>query len=155
MAQCIWRLSPVFWRRCVWTSQGRGQTRLQQQRRSRELSVGALLALIFELATHKYIGMEDHLQMNEMTHLNIPDRDRSRSASPADSLTSSATDISMLPIAGRSTHKRDDYCQYGLTSPPYFLEYVESYHSLDVGFVPMNMFVDLICLELKVETINF
>ncbi|KAF8790703.1 Solute carrier family 2 like protein [Argiope bruennichi] len=57
--------------------------------------------------------MEDHLQMNEMTHLNIPDRDRSRSASPADSLTSSATDISMLPIAGRSSHKRDDY---GLTS---------------------------------------
>ncbi|GFW94901.1 uncharacterized protein TNCV_3397801 [Trichonephila clavipes] len=53
--------------------------------------------------------MEDHLQMNEMTHLNLPERDRSRSASPADSLTSSATDISMLPIAGRSSHKRDDY----------------------------------------------
>ncbi|XP_015917703.1 solute carrier family 2, facilitated glucose transporter member 1 [Parasteatoda tepidariorum] len=53
------------------------------------------------------------LQMSEMSHLNLPERERSRSASPADSLTSSATDISMLPISGRNTHKRDDY---GLTS---------------------------------------
>lgn len=50
--------------------------------------------------------------MSEMTHLNIPERDRSRSASPADSLASSATDISMLPISGRPTHKKDEY---GLT----------------------------------------
>ncbi|GIX92122.1 uncharacterized protein CDAR_450601 [Caerostris darwini] len=56
--------------------------------------------------------------MNEMTHLNLPERDRSRSASPADSLTSSATDISMLPIAGRSSHKRDDYERnYGIDRP--------------------------------------
>lgn len=53
--------------------------------------------------------MEDHLQMSEMTHLNIPERDRSRSASPADSLASSATDISMLPISGRTSHKRDEF----------------------------------------------
>lgn len=51
--------------------------------------------------------------MNEMTHLNIPERDRSRSVSPADSLASSATDISMLPITGRPGHRRDDH---GLTS---------------------------------------
>ncbi|GIY22838.1 uncharacterized protein CEXT_719531 [Caerostris extrusa] len=113
MAQCAWRTSPVFWRRCVWTSQGREQSdafSTLQQRRSEELSLVLLPQPPEEkLATHKYIGMEDHLQMNEMTHLNLPERDRSRSASPADSLTSSATDISMLPIAGRSSHKRDDY----------------------------------------------
>ncbi|XP_028967740.1 solute carrier family 2, facilitated glucose transporter member 1 [Galendromus occidentalis] len=39
--------------------------------------------------------------LNEMAYLHVPDKDRSKSPSPADSLASSATDISTLPIHGR------------------------------------------------------
>lgn len=56
--------------------------------------------------------MDDRLRLSEVAHLNVPDRDRSKSPSPADSLASSATDISMLPITGRG-HRKDEY---GLTS---------------------------------------
>ncbi|OQR67955.1 hypothetical protein BIW11_13210 [Tropilaelaps mercedesae] len=39
--------------------------------------------------------------LSEMAYLHVPDKDRSKSPSPADSLASSATDISTLPIHGR------------------------------------------------------
>jgi SP family facilitated glucose transporter-like MFS transporter 1 len=40
----------------------------------------------------------DDLGLSEMAYLNVPDKDRDKSPSPADSLTSSATDISTLPM---------------------------------------------------------
>ncbi|XP_076320382.1 solute carrier family 2, facilitated glucose transporter member 1-like isoform X1 [Tachypleus tridentatus] len=55
--------------------------------------------------------MDDQLKMNEMDYLHVPDTDKSKSTSPADSLASSATDISTTPITGR-TVKRENF---GLT----------------------------------------
>ncbi|CAG2162713.1 unnamed protein product [Oppiella nova] len=40
----------------------------------------------------------DDLRLSEMAYLNIPDRDRDKSPSPADSMASSATDLSTLPM---------------------------------------------------------
>lgn len=40
----------------------------------------------------------DDLRLSEMAYLNVPDRDRDKSPSPADSVASSATDISTLPM---------------------------------------------------------
>ncbi|EEC19935.1 hypothetical protein IscW_ISCW013895 [Ixodes scapularis] len=49
----------------------------------------------------------DQLRLNEMAYLHVPDKERSKSPSPADSLASSATDISTLPIHDRSLHRGD------------------------------------------------
>jgi hypothetical protein len=40
----------------------------------------------------------DDLGLSEMAYLNVPDKDRDKSPSPADSVTSSTTDISSLPM---------------------------------------------------------
>lgn len=55
----------------------------------------------------------DQLRLNEMAYLHVPDKERSKSPSPADSLASSATDISTLPIHDRSLHRGDG--EHGLT----------------------------------------
>ncbi|CAN7986368.1 unnamed protein product, partial [Ixodes hexagonus] len=49
----------------------------------------------------------DQLRLNEMAYLHVPDKERSKSPSPADSLASSATDISTLPIHDRGLHRGD------------------------------------------------
>lgn len=46
----------------------------------------------------------DQLRLSEMAYLHVPDKERSKSPSPADSLASSATDISTLPIHDRTPH---------------------------------------------------
>lgn len=55
----------------------------------------------------------DQLRLNEMAYLHVPDKERSKSPSPADSLASSATDISTLPIHDRSLHRGDG--EHGVT----------------------------------------
>ena len=40
----------------------------------------------------------DDMRLSEMAYLNVPDRDRDKSPSPADSMASSATDLSTLPM---------------------------------------------------------
>uniref|UniRef100_A0A2R5LM20 Putative sugar transporter n=1 Tax=Ornithodoros turicata TaxID=34597 RepID=A0A2R5LM20_9ACAR len=54
----------------------------------------------------------DQVRLNEMAYLHVPDKERSKSPSPADSLASSATDISTLPIHDRGGHRDGEY---GLT----------------------------------------
>ncbi|KAH6931826.1 hypothetical protein HPB50_000891 [Hyalomma asiaticum] len=46
----------------------------------------------------------DQLRLSEMAYLHVPDKERSKSPSPCDSLASSATDISTLPIHDRTPH---------------------------------------------------
>lgn len=53
----------------------------------------------------------DQLRLSEMAYLHVPDKERSKSPSPADSLASSATDISTLPIHDRTPH----HDEHGLT----------------------------------------
>ncbi|KAL1428225.1 hypothetical protein MTO96_002627 [Rhipicephalus appendiculatus] len=53
----------------------------------------------------------DQLRLSEMAYLHVPDKERSKSPSPCDSLASSATDISTLPIHDRTPH----HDEHGLT----------------------------------------
>ncbi|XP_054160485.1 solute carrier family 2, facilitated glucose transporter member 1-like isoform X1 [Oppia nitens] len=48
----------------------------------------------------------DDLRLSEMAYLNIPDRDRDKSPSPAESMASSTTDLSTLPM--NLGQRRDD-----------------------------------------------
>ena len=40
----------------------------------------------------------DDMRLSEMAYLNVPNQDRDKSPSPADSMASSATDLSTLPM---------------------------------------------------------
>jgi hypothetical protein len=65
----------------------------------------------FKLASHTQLIEMDDLNMSETAYLNVPDRDKS--PSPADSVNSSVSDLSTLPISGR---RRD----YGVSTPSFF-----------------------------------
>ncbi|KAL3228026.1 hypothetical protein MRX96_003957 [Rhipicephalus microplus] len=59
----------------------------------------------------------DQLRLSEMAYLHVPDKERSKSPSPCDSLASSATDISTLPIHDRTPHHDEHWAALAAVQP--------------------------------------